>query len=144
VFPSPWSLVAGLLLGASFPGRRLPLGVGNFEALDTYRAAVALADELHAAVSRWPSFDRWAMGMQLLRAIDSIGANLAEGSGRWHLADERRFLYFARGSLHESQHWIARAVARKLLLPTDATKALDELGRALNGQIKASLKATRD
>ena len=100
-----------------------------------YRLAVALADELHAATATWPSFDRWSLGLQIVRAADSVGANIAESAGRWHAADKRRLLVIARGSLYETEHWMLRAEARSLL-PVGATDRLAEAHGALNGLIK--------
>jgi four helix bundle protein len=96
---------------------------------------MAIADELHDAISRWPSFERWTVGVQLMRSADSIGANIAESAGRWHRADERRLLLIARGSLYESEHWLQRAEQRGLL-PAGASERLDETARALNGLIR--------
>ena len=97
--------------------------------------AAALADEISAVVSTWPSFERWSIGMQVVRSAGSIGANIAEATGRWHEADQRRFLVIARGSLYETEHWLLRAQA------AGATTGrlhpqLDELARALNGLMK--------
>jgi four helix bundle protein len=103
--------------------------------LTAYRLSVALADELHEAVSQWPSFERWSVGLQLVRAADSIGANIAEASGRWHEADKRRLLIIARGSLYEVEHWLMRAQVRNLLPPQSDDK-LDELMRTINGLVK--------
>ena len=109
----------------------------SFRELITYRLASAVSHRLHDAVASWESFDRWSIGIQLVRAADSIGANIAEGCGRWHHPDERRFLVMARGSLYETEHWILCAIDRGLL-PRDAPEWLSELARALNGQIRAS------
>jgi four helix bundle protein len=103
--------------------------------LQVYRLSIALADELYAAVSTWPSFDRWSIGLQLVRAVDSVGANTAEASGRWHEADKRRLLIIARGSLYETEHWVLRAQERNLL-PARSDERLEELLRTLNGLIK--------
>ncbi len=45
------------------------------------------------------------MGDQWLRAVDSIGANIAEGFGRYHYLDKNKFHFYARGSLFEAIHW---------------------------------------
>src|SRR4051812_9761315 len=87
----------------------------SFRELATYRLATALGRELHDAVARWKAFDKWSIGIQLVRAADSIGANIAEGCGRWHHPDERRFLLMARGSLYETEHWILCSIDRGLL-----------------------------
>jgi four helix bundle protein len=110
--------------------------MGGYRDLVAFRQAVELADDMHAAVRRWPPFDRGSIGMQLVRATESVGANIAEAYGRWHRADQRRQLYIARGSINETQYWISRAEA-KALLPSGTTDRADELGRTLNGLIKA-------
>jgi four helix bundle protein len=71
--------------------------------------------------------------MQLVRAADSVGANIAESSGRWHPADKRRLLVIARGSLYEAEHWLERAEARSLSAPR--TDRLRELAWALSALI---------
>ena len=69
----------------------------------------------------------------MVRAADSVGANIAEAAGRWHTPDRRRLLIVARGSLYETEHWLTRAQARGLELPdTD----LQELARTLHGLIR--------
>ena len=111
-------------------------GVGSFRDLAAYRRASAFADALHSVVWRWSSFDRWTVGVQLVRAADSVGANIAEAEGRATAADERRFLIVARSSALEVQHWLDRAEARGLPLPPRAMHEAGELGRMLNGLIK--------
>ena len=116
---------------------RLPLvSVGGvFRDLAAYRLAVEAADELHSEVARWPSFERWSLGMQLVRAADSIGANIAEAMGRWNEADKRRLLLIARGSVYEAEHWLLRAEARGLMT-VGSSERFDEPSRALNGLIR--------
>ena len=98
-----------------------------------YRRSRSLGDAVRASVDRWPSFDRWTSGTQLVRAVDSIGANIAEAYGRATTPDRLRLLYIARGSLLESEHWIVVARARSLSLPSDAEELLLEIARTLNG-----------
>ena len=68
----------------------------NFRSLVAYRVAAELADELHLTVRRWPEYDRSTVGMQLVRAADSVHANIAEAAGRWTKSDKRNFLMIAR------------------------------------------------
>jgi four helix bundle protein len=105
---------------------------GRFHGLVAYRLAVDLADSLHRSVGGWPHSDRYVIGDQLLRAAYSVGANIAEASGRWYVKDRQRIL--ARGSLHEAEHWIICA-ERQGLLPAGSARPIDEIARTLNGLI---------
>jgi four helix bundle protein len=107
----------------------------DFRRLRAYQLARALASELRDHVLHWPWIHQRTIGVQLLRSADSIAANIAEGTGRWYMADQRRLLYIARGSLQETEHWIAVAQEQGLL-PPDASRDLPEIARTLNGLIK--------
>jgi len=87
----------------------------NFEKLQVYRLAETLADGIWVVVLGWDYFARDTVGKQMVRAADSIGANIAEGTGRGTSQDNRRFIRMARGSLYETQHWLRRAYKRNLL-----------------------------
>ena len=67
----------------------------NFENLRVYLLAEQLADEVWKVVRKWEILARDTVGKQLVRAADSIGANIAEGSGRGSDQDYRRFLRIA-------------------------------------------------
>jgi four helix bundle protein len=109
----------------------------DFRSLTVYQRATGLADEIRAVTLDWNSFDRWTLGVQLVRSADSIGANIAEAYGRHHRPDQRRLLLVARGSAYETEHWIERAVVRGLWShPGFGTRA-SEIARMLNGLIRA-------
>jgi len=103
--------------------------------LAAYQRATAVAHDLHRAVVEWPDFDRWTLGKQLVRAADSIGANIAEGEGRWYPREKRRLRLIARGSLYETEHWITYAESRGLL-EDGWSDRLDGIARALSGMIR--------
>jgi four helix bundle protein len=107
----------------------------RFHELDAYRRAAALADAVFEDVARWAPFERSTIGEQLVRAVDSIGANIAEANGRWTAADKRRFLLYARGSLYETEHWLTRAKARNIT-DDDYANELASVARPLNGLLK--------
>ena len=84
----------------------------DFENLKVYKLSEVLADEIWDVVMGWDRFARDNVGGQIVRAADSIGANIAEGSGRGSFQDNRRFIRMARGSLKETQHFLRRAYKR--------------------------------
>ena len=111
-----------------------------FERLDVYRLSEKLADGIWDSVRGWESLARDTVGKQLIRAGDSIGANIAEGMGRGTAKDNCRFIQVARGSLYEAVHFLRRAFKRQLL--TDAQikqfqKIITELGPRLNAYLNS-------
>jgi len=50
-----------------------------------------------------------------MKSADSIGANIAEGYGRFYYLDKVRFYYNARGSLVENRHWLNVLLKRAIL-----------------------------
>jgi four helix bundle protein len=110
------------------------------ENLQVYRLAERLADEIWDIVLSWERFAKNTIGEQLVDSADSIGANIAEGSGRGSFQDNRRFVKIARGSLKETQHWLRRAFKRKLLTNEHVNKLkpiVDELAPKLNAYLKS-------
>jgi four helix bundle protein len=103
--------------------------------LAVYGRAVRLADEIRGCVAVWDAFDRWTVGVQLVRSADSVGANVAEASGRAGTADQRRLFFIARGSAFETEHWLERARDRGLDVPGEATARASELSRMLSGLV---------
>lgn len=88
----------------------------------------------------WDDFARRTVGGQIVRSADSIGANIAEGTGRGSYADNRRFVRTARGSLNETRHWLRRAFKRGLLTAEhieELKPLMDELGPRLNRYLKS-------
>ena len=56
----------------------------NFEKLEVYKLSEKLADIIWNIVNEWDSFSKNSIGMQLVRACDSIGANIAEAECLLH------------------------------------------------------------
>lgn len=107
----------------------------EFETLQVYQLAEELSDRIWDIVAAWDHFAKNTIGQQLVRAADSIGANIAEGNGRRDTKDNRRFVRIAWGSLNETQHFIRRAYKRKLIKKEEADlliPIMDALGPKLN------------
>lgn len=112
----------------------------NFEKLRVYRLAETLADGIWGIVRTWDYLAKDTVGKQMIRAADSIGANIAEGTGRGSLQDNRRFIRMARGSLYETQHWLRRAYKRSLLSKQQVaslTPIIGELTPKLNAYFRS-------
>jgi len=112
----------------------------NFENLRVYKLSEEIADTIWAITLRCDYFNRDTIGKQIVRSADSIGANIAEGTERFGIQDNKRFVYFARGSLNETKHWLRRAFKRNLLSEVEIEKVkllLDELAPRLNAYINS-------
>jgi four helix bundle protein len=112
----------------------------NFEKLQVYQLSEKLADSVWNIVITWDSFAKDTVGKQIVRAADSIGANISEGSGRGSLQDNRRFVRMARGSLYETIHWLRRSYMRKLLSQPEV-KQLRMLIEELTPKLNAFLRS---
>lgn len=91
------------------------MSVIRLQDLEVYRLAEDFANQMWKICSKWDFFNRDTLGKQLVKAADSIAANLAEGFGRFHFKENKRFCFYARGSLEETRSWVRRAITRKLL-----------------------------
>ena len=59
----------------------------NYENLRIYKLSEELADEIWTIVIRWDAFAKDTVGRQIVRSADSVGANIAEGTGRHNFRD---------------------------------------------------------
>ena len=118
----------------------------NFENLQIYQLSEKLADRVWKAVICWNNISRDTIGKQLVRAVDSVGANIAEGSGRGSQAELRHFLRISRGSLYETRHWLRCAYKRRLLTDKEVRELvpiLEELVPKLNAYLRSVGSQTR-
>ena len=119
----------------------------KFEDLKALQAAEEVADALWKQIVEWDSSARDTVGKQLVRAADSVGANIAESYGRYHFGEKLKFLYFTRGSLFETKYWLNRLLARQLM-PDDQVQnyadALSGLALQLNVMSKNTKQQQRN
>jgi len=111
--------------------------------IKVYVMARQMGARIWDQVSTWDCFARRTVGQQLVRAVDSISANIAESYGRHHARDVVLYLYYARGSLYETQDWLSKAVQRKLLPDDLGRELLDEvqvLAPKLNAYIRSKAR----
>ncbi|PSR06065.1 MAG: four helix bundle protein [Bacteroidetes bacterium SW_10_40_5] len=74
--------------------------------LEVYQLARELSTVAWAIYEPMDINTKKTMGDQFLKAMDSIGANIVEGYGRYHYLDKIKFYYNSRASLFEAcEHW---------------------------------------
>ena len=112
----------------------------NFENLRVYQLSEEIADLTWEIVVKWKRLAQNTVGQQLIKSADSIGANIAEGTGRGSYADNRRFARISRGSLFEVKHWLRRAYRRDLLSETEVSK-LQNLINELTPKLSAYINS---
>ena len=78
----------------------------KLEDLEVYQLSREISRDAWRIYERLDIQVRRVAGDQFIRAADSVGANIAEGWGRFHYADKNKFNYNARGSLLEVMHWL--------------------------------------
>ena len=108
----------------------------NFEKLDVWQKAIALADVIYSDTRSFPADERFGLANQMRRSVISVPSNIAEGSSRSSKNDFARFVEIATGSVFElvSQAFIAQ---RQAFLAEESFRAIyvdaEEIGRMLSG-----------
>jgi four helix bundle protein len=112
----------------------------TLDELKVYQMSMDLGERVWNDVIRWNRFSQDTVGRQLVKAADSIAANLSEGYGRYHYLENRHFSYYSRGSLYETRTWLTKAM-RRGLISSEVFAAyendINSIGRMLNAYIKS-------
>ncbi len=124
----------------------------KLEELKVYELSMELGERIWEVINHWDYFLKDTIGKQLIRAVDSVAANISEGFGRYHFNEAKHFGYYARGSLYETKTWLTKAYNRKLISENvfnEFTNDINNLGVKLNNYIKSigkqeSLKRPND
>jgi four helix bundle protein len=88
----------------------------KLEDLEVYKLSRELSEMAWRVYGELEWNDKKIMGDQFVRATDSIGANIAEGYGRFHYLEKLKFYYYARGSYYEvNNHWLSLLKERNLI-----------------------------
>jgi len=85
-------------------------------------------------------FTKDTIGKQLIRAVDSVAANLSEGFGRFFYKENKQFCYYSRGSLLETKTWLKKAHKRGLIDSENyegLNNDIENLSIKLNNYIKS-------
>lgn len=100
--------------------------------------ANSMTIDIYKLTDKFPGSEKYGIIDQLRRASASMGANIAEGFGRYHTKEYIKFLYISRGSLMEVWHFLI--LAQKVGYLEDITEfetKINTLGVKLNNLIRA-------
>jgi four helix bundle protein len=85
----------------------------KFEGLIIWQNAMNLADDIYKVMREFPNEDRYNLSSQIMRAVDSIALNIAEGSILQSAAENKRFLGYAIRSKAETATCLHKAKRRE-------------------------------
>ena len=112
----------------------------GFESLQCWQECFELKQFIRSDIlPKLPKTERFELSSQILRAVRSATANIAEGYGRYHYKDNVRFLIHARGSLTELLDHGIEAKACTYIDEDELEQLRTKIGtciRLINGYIK--------
>ncbi|MBL7741299.1 MAG: four helix bundle protein [Chitinophagaceae bacterium] len=111
----------------------------TLEKLEVYQLAEAFSDVIWGFVAGWKTFEKDTVGKQIVRAADSISANIAEGYGRFFYKESKQFYFYARGSIQETKSWLSKCKRRRLV-PEEVCNQLLEDGEKILVKLNAYIK----
>jgi four helix bundle protein len=117
--------------------------VRDFKDLDVWKSTRNLRMLIYVLVKNFPAEERLALNTQLRRAIQSVGANIAEGFGRYSYQENIQFCRQARGSAYEVRDHLVTAADACFISKAeyDEAEALAQrVIQTLNGYIRSTTK----
>jgi four helix bundle protein len=109
-------------------------GIQSYRDLTVWQKAMDLAVAMYALANQLPAVERYGLRAQMTRAAASVPANIAEGNARATRKDYAHFLSIARGSVVETETYLALAVRLGFLRDQDVQPSLrltTEVGKML-------------
>lgn len=113
-----------------------------FTELRIWQKAHELTLRVYKVTESFPREETYGLTSQLRRAAVSVEANIAEGHGRYHYAEEVNFLLISRGSSSEAQTLLFVARDLKYLAGETADTIIEEYA-LLSKQISSYIRVKR-
>jgi len=117
----------------------------NYEDLEVWQKAHALTIKLYRLTESFPRTEVFGLTSQIRRAAGLIGANLAEGCGRWGEAELARYVQIAIGSASELHNHLRLAKDLGFLISSDHVNTVKDLTsvRQMLTALLQTLRGTR-
>ncbi len=111
----------------------------HFEKLEIWKLSIDLTVKIYKITKSFPSEEKFGITSQIRRAVTSVAANIAEGSGRKSVKDKARFFQISYSSLMEVLSFLI--ISSKLSFVTDEVlietrKNIEELANKINAYHK--------
>ncbi|MBT5338087.1 four helix bundle protein [Candidatus Falkowbacteria bacterium] len=87
----------------------------SFSELRIWQQGHELLIEIYEITKGFPSWEKFCLIQQLIRAANSVIANIAESQGRYFFKDKVRVLYISRGELEEVRSHLCVAMSLKYI-----------------------------
>jgi len=111
----------------------------TLEKLEVYNLAEDFSDSIWNIVITWKFFEKDTIGKQIVRAADSISANIAEGYGRYFYKESKQFYFYSRGSIQETKAWLSKC-KRRGIIPVGECDTLISSAEKILAKLNAFIK----
>lgn len=99
----------------------------NYQKLEVYQKSKSFVVDIYKITNNFPKTEIYGVTNQLKRASTSIGANIAEGAGRFTNKDFANFLHISLGSAKECEYFLEISLSLNYVNKTDYTQLTDKL-----------------
>jgi four helix bundle protein len=101
--------------------------IKSFKDLKIWNMGIKLVEDVYRVSTSFPKEEMYGLQSQLRRSAVSIPSNIAEGFGRFHNKDYRKFLYISLGSCAELTTQIIIASRLKYVEENKADSILSDI-----------------
>jgi four helix bundle protein len=111
----------------------------GFNKMKIWQIGYDLVMEIYEVTSKFPDIEKYALVQQMIKAANSVIANIAESHGRYYYLDKIRVMYISRGEAEEVQSHLSVASGRDYLSKdkfNDLINRYENLIIKINEQIK--------
>jgi four helix bundle protein len=115
----------------------------DFTNLKVWQEAHRLMIVIYKLSSKFPKQELYGITSQIRRAAVSVELNIAEGYGRYHVAEDVKFLLNARGSIAEVQSSLLIAKDLKFVKPSNIAPIYHDY-RILTKRINSLIRYKRN
>lgn len=122
----------------------IPMATVELHDLKVYQLAMRVGEDVWSLTAGWDWLAKQTIGVHWIRSADSIAASIAESHGRCSEKDGVHFYSDALAHLSQTQTWLEKVMARKLVpdpVARELSEKLESLRCLLNhhlGSIKQS------